>query len=83
MVLMTNYSPIFLWIVKSEDSKKDYFTELSYIDVLFFGMGLKFLSTRTRKFKEFNIDAHVQSLNQTPIVIFPEVKFKVIKGNKN
>ncbi len=81
MVLMYNYSPKFLWIVKSDDNKdvklvynyKDIFIELSYLDVFIFGCGLKFLSTKTKRFTEFNVEKYVQTPGHIPLVIFPEV----------
>jgi len=72
IILMYNYSPKFLWIVKSPDNQSDLFIELSYFDVLIFGMGLKFLSTETKKYKSFDIEKYIQSSNQIPLVIFPE-----------
>jgi hypothetical protein len=73
MILMYNYCPKFLWIVKSEDDTKDIFIELTYFDVLFFGMGLKFLSKGTKSYSEFNFEKYILTDNQVPMVIFPEV----------
>jgi hypothetical protein len=69
---MYNYSPKFLWTVKSSDSKSDIFIELSYFDILIFGMGLKFLSTDTKKYKAFNVENYIENTNQIPLVVFPE-----------
>ena len=71
LLLLKNYSPKFLYIVKSNDNKNDYFIELSYINILFYGIGIKFLSP-SKNDKKFNIENYITEKNQIPIIIFPE-----------
>ena len=71
LLLLKNYSPKFLYIVKSNDNKNDYFIELSYINILFYGLGIKFLSY-SKNDKKFNIENYITEKNQIPIIIFPE-----------
>jgi len=69
---MYRHAPNFLWIVKSDDNKNDKFIELSYLNVLFFGLGLKFLKV-DKTSKDFDIQKYLIQDYQTPLVIFPEV----------
>jgi hypothetical protein len=48
------------------------FKELSYFDILLYGMGLKFLSTSKTTSSAFNVSEYIVQDNQTPLVIFPE-----------
>lgn len=68
---MYRHAPKFLWIVKSEDSKSDVFIELTYLNVLTYGLGLKFLR-QPNKFTPFRIEDYVMRDNQIPMVVFPE-----------
>jgi hypothetical protein len=70
---MYNYCPKFLWIVKSSDDKGDILIELSYYDVLRYGMGLQFLKTENGGYTAFDLEKYVQVPDQIPVVIFPEV----------
>lgn len=71
LVLIKNYSPKFLWIVKSEDSKSDYFIELSYFDVISYSLGLQFPIAKSNE-NPFEVAKYIDSPNQIPLVIFPE-----------
>jgi hypothetical protein len=71
LILVFNYSPKFLWTIKSDDSKSDYYIELSYLDLFIFSLGLKFLNTKN-KYNKFDLENHILRPNQIPIVIFPE-----------
>jgi hypothetical protein len=68
---MNNYIPKFLYIVKSENNKEDYFVEISYLDVFSIGSGNKFLSKQKYK-KKFDIEKYIKQQNEIPLVIFPE-----------
>jgi len=74
------YSPKFLWIAKSADNSHDYFYELNCYNVLFYGMGLKFINASDKKYSEFNVEQYLQSNKAAPIVIFPEVTKTNKKG---
>lgn len=71
--LMHTYSPKFLWLAKSSDHKSDYLYELNSYNVLFYGIGLKFINAGEKKYTPFNLDQYIKSNNQVPLVIFPEV----------
>ena len=72
-VLMNNYCPKFLAIVKSKDNKSDYFIELSYCDLIFYALGLPFPQvTDKNKYTKFNFDKYILEPNHVPLVIFPE-----------
>jgi hypothetical protein len=76
LVLAYNYSPKFLYIAKSKDSKDDAYIELSFFSILFYGSGIKFPKcTAKDKSKYFNLNNYLDK-NQNggrPVVIFPEV----------
>lgn len=70
LILMNNYCPKFLYIVKSNDNKNDYFIEISYFEVFSIGSGNKFLSKEKYKNK-FNIENYLKN-SKKPLIIFPE-----------
>jgi hypothetical protein len=71
--LMHLYSPKFLWLAKSPDHSTDYLYELNSYNVLFYGIGLKFINSSENKYTAFNLEQYLNSSSQVPLVIFPEV----------
>ena len=73
LVLAYNYSPTFLYIAKSKDNKNDSYIELSFLNILFYGSGIKFPKYNKNK-KYFDLNNYLDNnKNSKPIVIFPEV----------
>lgn len=73
LMLIHNYAPKFLAIAKSENSKSDFFFELSSMEIFQYSLGLKFPTVKDIKQKrKFDIEKHLESPNQVPLVIFPE-----------
>ena len=52
---------------------QDYFFELNCYNMLFYGIGLKFINASEKKYVNFNVEEYLKSGNTTPLVIFPEV----------
>jgi len=77
LVLLYKYSPSFLWQVKSQKDDKDFWYELSYFQVLTYGLGLTFINFETCPInirrKKFFMKDYFNNKNTTrPYVIFPE-----------
>ena len=75
LILSLNYSPKFLYIAKSKDSKNDAFIELSFFSAFFYGIGIKFPKyISVNKTKYFDLENYLdKNENVRPVVIFPEV----------
>ena len=67
LVLMYNYQPKFLYIRKSLTNKSDYFMELSFLNIIFYGIGNKF----PKEGKLFDFEYFLKNSNEQ-VVIFPE-----------
>ena len=68
---MYNYSPKFLAIVKSDDNKSDYFTEIPFFSLISYSIGIK-LPLSKEKLPKFDLENYIEKPSQVPIVIFPE-----------
>ena len=73
LILVYNYNPKILYIAKSKDNQHDAFIELSYINLFFYGAGIKFIKFDSKK-KYFDINKYLsENKNGRPLLIFPEV----------
>ena len=72
LILAYNYTPKFLYIAKSEDNSNDAFIELSTLNILFYGAGIKF-PKKIKNGSYFDLDNYFSKKCNEPLVIFPEV----------